>query len=70
MSHIIKIQIFHTSYRIDHFPHFSVGEPVEDSQVVVDEEDFITAIQGLVPSVPEQELLHYKQIQQQFKQSS
>ncbi|XP_072031477.1 peroxisomal ATPase PEX6-like [Amphiura filiformis] len=45
------------------------GEPVTESQVVVEEEDFIAALQGLVPSVPEQELQHYKQIQQQFNQN-
>ena len=42
---------------------------MEESQVIVEEEDFLNAIHGLVPSVPDQELQHYKQIQQQFNQN-
>ncbi|OLL24791.1 Peroxisomal biogenesis factor 6, partial [Neolecta irregularis DAH-3] len=42
----------------------------EDIRVVVGQEDFEEALKGLVPSVSEKELLHYKMIQQKFTNQS
>ncbi|XP_038066239.1 peroxisome assembly factor 2-like [Patiria miniata] len=42
------------------------GDSSDETSVVVEEQDFFSALESLVPSVSEQELLHYQQLQAQI----
>ncbi|XP_022094696.1 peroxisome assembly factor 2-like [Acanthaster planci] len=42
------------------------GDAADETSVVVDEQDFLLALETLVPSVSEQELQHYQQLQAQI----
>lgn len=46
----------------------AAGETTSQTDVIVEEMDFISALERLVPSVSDQELQHYKMIQAQISQ--
>ena len=48
------------------FVFFCEGNTEDELSIVVDQEDFMVALESLVPSVSEQELQHYQQIQNQI----
>ena len=42
----------------------------EDIEVLVSEEDFASALRGLIPSVSQAEMEHYARVQQQFSKKT